>query len=176
MAEPCHPRPPVSNGVPVHDHDNDPLDFFWFIPTNGDGRYLGSETQQRPAEFGYLQEIAQAVDRLGFDGVLLPTGSSCEDSWITGAGLAPLTERLKFLVALRPGVVTPALRRARPRRSTASANGRLLLNVVAGGNPAELAGDGVLPPHDERYAQADEFLTIWRGLFAGEQVDFDGKY
>ena len=75
-----------------------PLDFFWFIPTHGDGRYLGSERQQRPPEFAYFKEIAQAVDRLGFPGVLLPTGQSCEDSWITATGLAAHTERLKFLV------------------------------------------------------------------------------
>ncbi|WP_163607186.1 LLM class flavin-dependent oxidoreductase, partial [Klebsiella pneumoniae] len=72
---------------------------------HGDGTYLGSETQQRPPEFAYFKEIAQAVDRLGFPGVLLPTGQSCEDSWITATGLAAHTERLKFLVALRPGIV-----------------------------------------------------------------------
>ena len=72
-----------------------PLDFFWFIPTHGDGSYLGTEKQQRPPEFGYFKEIAQAVDRLGFPGVLLPTGQNCEDSWITATGLATLTERLK---------------------------------------------------------------------------------
>jgi alkanesulfonate monooxygenase len=55
-------------------------------------------------------------------------------------------------------------------------NGRLLINVVVGGNPTELAADGVFTPHDERYAQAAEFLTIWRGLLSGETVDFDGKY
>ena len=48
--------------------------------------------------------------------------------------------------------------------------------MVVGGNPVELAGDGVFLPHDERYAQAEEFLTIWRGLLSGETVDFDGKY
>lgn len=84
-----------------------PLDFFWFIPTHGDGSYLGTERLQRPPDFGYFKEIAGAVDRLGFPGVLLPTGQNCEDSWITAAGLAAHTERLKFLVALRPGVTTP---------------------------------------------------------------------
>ena len=153
-----------------------PLDFFWFIPTHGDGSYLGSEQQQRPPEFGYFKEIAQAVDRLGFPGVLLPTGQNCEDSWITATGLAAHTERLKFLVALRPGVVSPAFAARQTAALDRLSNGRLLLNVVVGGNPVELAGDGVFTPHDERYAQAGEFLTIWRGLLSGEQVDFNGKY
>ena len=136
-----------------------PLDFFWFIPTHGDGRYLGSERQQRPPEFAYFKEIAQAVDRLGFPGVLLPTGQNCEDSWITAAGLAAHTERLKFLVALRPGVTSPAFAARQTAALDRLSNGRLLLNVVVGGNPVELAGDGVFLPHDERYAQAAEFLT-----------------
>ncbi len=154
----------------------DPLNFFWFIPTHGDGSYLGSETQQRPPEFAYFKEIAQAVDRLGFGGVLLPTGQACEDSWITAAGLAPLTERLKFLVALRPGVVSPTFAARQTAALDRLSNGRLLLNVVVGGNPAELAGDGIYLPHDERYGQAAEFLDIWARLLTGETVDFAGKH
>lgn len=153
-----------------------PVNFFWFIPTHGDGAFLGSETRQRPPEFGYFKQIAQAVDRLGYQGVLLPTGQSCEDSWITATGLATVTERLKFLVALRPGVITPAFAARQTAALDRLSNGRLLLNVVVGGNPVELAGDGVFVPHDERYAQADEFLTIWRRLLSGETVTFDGKY
>jgi alkanesulfonate monooxygenase len=154
----------------------DPINFFWFIPTHGDGSYLGSETRQRPPEFGYFKQIAQAVDRLGYQGVLLPTGQSCEDSWITAAGLATVTEKLKFLVALRPGVTTPAFAARQTAALDRLSNGRLLLNVVVGGNPTELAGDGLFIPHDERYAQADEFLTIWRRLVSGETVNFDGQY
>ena len=153
-----------------------PIRFFWFIPTHGDGRYLGSEDQQRPPEFRYFREVAQAVDRLGYEGVLLPTGQNCEDSWITAAGLAPATERLKFLVALRPGVTTPAFAARQTAALDRLSDGRLLLNVVVGGNPRELAADGVFLPHDERYAQAAEFLRIWRGLLSGERVNHDGRY
>lgn len=153
-----------------------PLDFLWFIPTHGDGRYLGSADQQRAPDFGYFKQIAQAVDRLGFSGVLLPTGQNCEDSWITAAGLATVTERLKFLVALRPGVTLPTFAARQTAALDRLSNGRLLLNVVVGGNPVELAGDGVHLPHDQRYDQAAEFLQIWRDLLAGETVDFDGRY
>ena len=154
----------------------DPIRFFWFIPTHGDGSYLGSERQQRPAEYPYFKQVAQAVDQLGFEGVLLPTGQSCEDSWITATALANVTERLKYLVALRPGVVSPAFAARQTAALDRLSGGRLLLNVVVGGNPVELAGDGVFLSHDERYAQADEFLAIWRRLLGGETVDFDGAH
>lgn len=153
-----------------------PLDLFWFIPTSGDGPNLGTQDRHRPAEFRYLREIATAVDRLGFKGVLLPTGRGCEDAWITATALATATERLRFLVALRPGVATPAFFARQAAALDRISQGRLLLNVVVGGDPAELAGDGVFLDHDARYAQAAEFLTIWRRLLAGETVDFDGDF
>lgn len=153
-----------------------PLDLFWFIPTSGDGPYLGTQDRHRPAEFRYLREIATAVDRLGYKGVLLPTGRGCEDAWITATALATATERLRFLVALRPGVATPAFFARQAAALDRISQGRLLLNVVVGGDPAELAGDGVFLDHDTRYAQAAEFLAIWRRLLAGETVDFDGDF
>ena len=54
--------------------------------------------------------------------------------------------------------------------------GRLLVNVVAGGDPAELRGDGVWLSHDERYEATDEFLTIWRRLMLGEAVTHRGRH
>jgi alkanesulfonate monooxygenase len=153
-----------------------PLRLFWFLPTSGDGHYLGSQIGWRPAEFGYMREIAQAADRLGFEGVLLPTGPSCFDGWTLASALAPLTERLKFLVALRPGIIAPAYAARQAAAPDQILGGRLLLNIVTGGNPAELAQDGVHLAHDERYRQTEEFLTIWRAAAEGLPIRFEGEY
>ncbi len=152
------------------------LELFWFLPTSGDGPYLGSPQGHRPADYDYLRQIAVAADRLGYGGILLPTGPHCEDGWTYAAAIAPFTERLRLLVALRPGVLTPALAARQAAALDRISNGRLMLNVVAGGNPAELAMDGVFLAHDDRYEQTDEFLTIWRSLFGGKVVDFTGRY
>jgi len=153
-----------------------PLDVFWFIPVSGDGSYLGTEKGHRPADFGYLKQIAEAADRLGFGGVLIPTGKSCDDPWITAAALATHTERLRFLLALRPGVASPTYVARQAAALDRISNGRYLVNIVTGGNPTELAGDGIFLPHDERYAHTAEFLTIYGKLLRGEKVDFEGKY
>ncbi|HEX2941801.1 MAG TPA: FMNH2-dependent alkanesulfonate monooxygenase [Rhodopila sp.] len=153
-----------------------PLDLFWFLPTSGDGAYLGTDKGHRPADIGYLRDIAMAADRLGFGGALLPTGPNCLDGWTVASALAPQTRNLKFLVALRPGFLTPGLAARQAAALDRVSNGRLLLNIVTGGSPKELAGDGLLLDHDERYALTDEFLTIWRRLLADGQVDFTGKH
>ena len=82
----------------------DRVNVLWFLPTHGDGRYLGTTTGARATDLGYLRQIAQAADRLGYFGVLLPTGKSCEDSWIVASAMVPSTEQLRFLVAARPGL------------------------------------------------------------------------
>lgn len=152
------------------------LDFLWFLPTNGDVRFFGSEEGLRPATNGYLREIAQACERLGYSGVLLPTGLSCEDAWIIASSIVSHTETLKFLVAIRPGSIVPAESARQASAFDRLSKGRLLLNVVAGGDPAEQAGDGNFLNHDDRYRQTAEFLSIWRKLIAGEIVDYEGEY
>ncbi len=84
----------------------------WFPRTHGDGHYLGTAQGGREVSLSYLRQIAQAADDLGYFGVLLPTGRSCEDSWVVASALVPLTERLRFLVAVRPGLQSPTLPRA----------------------------------------------------------------
>jgi alkanesulfonate monooxygenase len=155
---------------------SDPIDFFWFIPTSGDGTYLGASDLNRPPDHPYLREIAVAVDRLGYSGVLLPTGVGCEESFVTAAALAPFTERLKFLVAIRPGVATPAYYARLASTLDRVSNGRLLLNIVVGGDPAELAGDGVFLPHDQRYAHAEEFFEVFETLLAKGEASLDGTH
>src|ERR1700690_2967555 len=116
-----------------------PLDLFWFIPVSGDGAYLGTDKGNRSADFSYLKQIAQAADRLGFGGALIPVGSHCEDPWIVAAALAPLTERLRFLVALRPGLATPTHFARQAAALDRLARGRFRARLVAGGDGQELA-------------------------------------
>ncbi len=148
----------------------------WFLPTHGDGRYLGTSLGAREVSPRYLAQIAQAADELGYFGVLPPTGRSCEDSWIVAAALALQTRRLRFLVAARPGLQSPAVAARMTATLDRILDGRLLINVVTGGDPAENKGDGIFLDHDERYAVTDEFLHIYSRLLAGETVSFKGAH
>jgi alkanesulfonate monooxygenase len=167
------PRMSNANDLPPAATQTDVL---WFLPTHGDGRYLGSDVAARHVTLNYLGQIARAADELGYFGVLLPTGKSCEDSWVVASAMIPLTQRLRFLVAVRPGLQTPAAAARMAATFDRLSDGRLLVNVVTGGDPAELRGDGIFFDHSERYAVTNEFLTVWRKLMAGEKVSYKGEH
>ncbi|WP_315768436.1 MULTISPECIES: FMNH2-dependent alkanesulfonate monooxygenase [unclassified Bradyrhizobium] len=148
----------------------------WFLPTHGDGRYLGTSEGGREVNFNYLRQIAQAADQLGYYGVLIPTGRSCEDSWIVASAVAPFTERLRYLVAVRPGLQSPSVAARMTATLDRVTNGRLLVNVVTGGDPIENKGDGIYLSHAERYEVTREFLTVYNDLLEGKAVNFSGKH
>lgn len=152
------------------------MEVLWFIPTHGDGRYLGTTIGGRAVTPDYLRQLAGAIDSLGFAGALLPTGRSCEDAWITASSLISVTKQMKFLVAIRPGISSPGMAARMAATFDRMSNGRLLVNVVTGGDPAELAGDGLHLSHTDRYKLTDEFLTVWRSVMKGDVVNFKGNY
>src|SRR5262249_13473433 len=148
----------------------------WFLPTLGDGRYLGTALGARRVNFNYLRQIAEAAEDLGYFGVLLPTGKGCEDSWIIASAVVPFTTRLKYLVAVRPGLQSPTLAARMTSTLDRVSQGRLLINVVTGGDHIENKGDGIFLSHDERYDLTREFLAAYNNLLVGETVSFRGKH
>ncbi len=149
------------------------MHIFWYLPTQGDERYLGSPEGQRAPTFAYLKQIAEAVDTLGYEAMLIGTGAK-QDPWVIASSLIPPTKRLKFLIAHRPSLLPPALAARMTATFDHLSEGRVLLNIVAGGGSME--ADGVFLNHDARYAHTDEYLTIWRALMRGESVTFHGKH
>lgn len=148
----------------------------WFLPTHGDGRYIGTAVGGRQVDLKYLRQIAQAADDLGYYGVLLPTGRSCEDSWVVASALVPFTRQLKFLVAARPGLTSVTVAARMAATLDRISGGRLLINVVTGGDPVENKGDGLYYSHAERYEVTREFLDVYKALLANETVNYSGKH
>jgi alkanesulfonate monooxygenase len=156
------------------------MQIFWFLPTHGDSRYLGTAEGARTVDLAYLQQIAGSADQLGYEGVLIPTGRSCEDPWVIASSLIGATKRLKFLVAVRPGLHQPSLAARMAATFDRLSGGRILVNLVTGGDQAELEGDGAFLDHAGRYEQSAEFIRIWREIIArshdGQSFDYDGKH
>ncbi len=162
----------------------------WFLPTNGDSRTdlslgnavgaAGSRVTEGGAErvpdISYIGQIARSAEQLGFTGALTPTSSWCEDAWIMTAGLTQVTERLAFLVAFRPGLMSPTLAAHMAATYQRISGGRLLLNVVTGGDDVEQQRFGDQLGKEARYERAGEFLHIVRELWRGDPVTFTGRH
>ena len=167
-----------------------PITAHWFLPTNGDSRTdlsLGNAVgvegsrvhtvgQHRPPTLDYIGQIARSAESLGFEAALTPTSSWCEDAWVTTAALTQVTRRFKFLVAFRPGLQSPTLAAHMAATYQRVSGGRLLLNVVTGGDDGEQRRFGDHLDKQARYARAGEFLHIVRELWTGEVVDFHGEH
>jgi len=162
----------------------DQLTFHWFLPTNGgDGRQVvggghgvSAGASGRPASVPYLGQIARSAEQLGFEAALTPTGAWCEDAWVSTAMISSLSERLKFLVAFRPGLTSPFLSAQMAGSFQNLSGGRLLLNVVTGGESHEQRMYGDFLDKDGRYERCDEFLHVVRSLWTGETVHFEGEH
>jgi alkanesulfonate monooxygenase len=159
------------------------LRFHWFLPTNGDGRDIvggghgvatGTAGTIRPATLAYLGQVARSAEQLGFEAALTPTGIWCEDAWLVTAMLTEVTERLKFLVAFRPGLISPTMAAQMAATFQRHSRGRLLLNVVTGGEATEHKAHGDFLDKAQRYARCAEFLDIVTRLWRGETVTYDG--
>lgn len=157
----------------------------WFLPTYGDSRFIvggghglpaGAAHSDRDASIDYLASIVRAAETFGFTGALIPTGAWCEDAFVTASFLARETTSLAFLVAFRPGLVSPTLSAQMAATFARHAPGRILLNVVVGGEAHEQRSFGDHLSKDDRYERCDEFLEVVRGLWAGDRVTLQGKH
>lgn len=148
------------------------MEVLWYL-TGPDGRYPWRKDGARPLNYAYFQQIARAVDHLGFTGALLATGS--HDAWIQGAALIPYTEHFQHLIAAHPPMISPTLLAKMITTFDQFSKGRLRVNIV-NGDARLMAQYGVHLSHDDRYAYTDEFLTVLRGLLRGETVTFKGRF
>ena len=136
------------------------IDFGWFLPTMGDTEIIGPPT--REASLDYLTTCAKTAEDAGFVFMLVPVGTTCEDAWLASGMVAARVEKMKFLVAMRPGFVSPTVAAKMSNTVDQLTHGRVLINVVTGGFPAELAADGDFTEHDERYDRTQEFMQVVR--------------
>lgn len=153
------------------------MHLFWFVPSFGDEARLGDPSSAIGPTIEHLVRVAQAAEAAGFEGMLVPTGQHCHDAWVVAASLAQRTERIKYLVAFRPGAVAPPVAARMAATLDRFSGGRLLLNVVTGGHPHELATDGdVGLDHAARYRRTEEFLEVVLRSWHESGWDHSGEF
>ena len=154
------------------------IEMNWFLPTGGDSRdVLPDETSvNRSPSHHYLAQVARACEDLGFEALLTPCGTGCEDAWLATSSLIALTSRIKFLVAFRPALLTPTLAAQMASTMQRMSGGRCIVNIVTGAEQAELARFGITEDKETRYERTGEFVQVMRGAWSGEPFSFKGKF
>ena len=162
----------------------DPL-FHWFIPIDGDGFRLGTVRAERPPDFDYLTRVVQTAEAQGYQGLLIPTrfvnglfdeGAPLMETWTTATALATVTNRIRFLIAVRPGFIAAGLLAKMVATLDQISRGRVDINIVPGGIRHDFERLGVDSDHAGRYEQAEELMRACRALWTGGVTDFDGRY
>lgn len=169
--------------MPTHERPEPRFD--WFIPIDGDGERIGTLEAERPPTFDYLKKVVQTAETEGYYSQLIPTrfanGLFNEDqplaeTWTTATALAAVTSKIRFLIAVRPGFISPGLFAQMAAALSNISGGRIDINVVPGGIQGDFERLGVTSSHDQRYQLATEFIQACKTLWAspGKPVSFNG--
>ena len=160
--------------------------FDWFIPIDGDGAHIGTVRAERPPTFEYLRQVVETAERNGFYSLLIPTRfanglfeekAPLAETWTTVTALAAVTGKIRFLIAIRPGFISPGLFAQMAATLDQISGGRIDLNVVPGGIQGDFERFGETSDHANRYERAEEFIAALRALWQKpEPVDFDGQF
>ncbi len=175
----CHTGPVIQNSRSVED-----LRTAWFVPVDGDGHYIGTDEAERPPTFENLKAVVNSAESAGYDYLLIPTrfanglfGSEAPlaETWTTATGLLATSERVRLLIAVRPGFVAPGLFAQMAAALANNSNGRVDINIVPGGIQGDFERFGVTTSHSDRYASARELMDACSQLWKGEPVNYSGQ-
>ncbi len=158
------------------------LKFHWRLARGGEVPDASRALHDATAETG-LPDLAERIpfcrraEELGIDSLLTAFDWSRPDPILLTAGLGLATEKIKFIIAYRSGLICPTSFVQQLNTLSAMINGRFSLNIVAGEKADEQHGYGDWLPHDQRYARTEEFLAICRALWRRDgPVDFAGRF
>jgi alkanesulfonate monooxygenase len=174
------------------------VEFFWRIPTQGDGRSVGMagwnrgdwttstprhiapdfrrEVKDQSSYYDYLAQVARAAELSGFDGALVPSAWNSEEPFLLSILLAQQTTSFRLLPAFQPAFMEPVYAAKMAATFQRISKGRLEWNVISGGSPAAQKAHGDFLPHDERYDRTGEFLDVIAALWSGKPVRHYGKF
>ncbi len=153
------------------------LRFGWYIPTHGDGTTVGDPATFIPPDMELFMRVARAAENAGFEYALVPVATGCYEAWISTAMMAAKLDRLKMLVAARPGLIAPTQMAKMIGTFDQLTGGRIFVNLIAGGGAAEMAADGVFADHDARYEIMEETVAVMKaGWAAPKTFDWQGRH
>jgi alkanesulfonate monooxygenase len=156
------------------------LRFHWSLSQAGNPFRRSEPTEELSGRLSFEAqlELSQCADEQGIDSLLMAIGFTRPDPILLSTCLGLKTRQVKFMVACRPGLISPAAFVQQINTLALFVGGRVHVNLVGGHTPRELQYYGDWLPRAERYARLDEFLTACRAFWEadGHEVNFAGRY
>jgi alkanesulfonate monooxygenase len=144
----------------------------WFCPLcDDDYEYLGVPDPHLRSSFPHCRDIVLRAENNGFDNILCPSGYSLGiDSVAFASAVAPLTSRIRLLVAVRCGEMFPPQLARQMATLDRLLDGRLTINIISSDLP------GAPLPSAPRYQRTLECMQILRSLLGGQPVRHHGGF
>jgi len=156
--------------VPVRSIDLDAAEIAWFAPLcSDDYRHLGVPDGKLRSSWKNTSAVAKMADKLGYRNILCPSSYQVgQDTLSFVAGMAPLTQRINFLAAIRCGEMQPIMLARTVATLDHMLQGRLILNVISSDFPGETASN------EHRYQRSKEVVEILKQAWTRDTIDYDG--
>lgn len=161
------------------------IDLGIWLPIFG-GWLRNVEDEGMPPTFDYNRRVAQSADAAGFSTILIaelnlndingPSHPALE-CWTTASALAPVTEEIRIMTAIRPGFREPAVTAKMASNIDHISDGRFEINLVSAWWEEEMKMYvGGWLDHSDRYDRSAEFVQILKGLWSQDRFSFDGEF
>jgi alkanesulfonate monooxygenase len=157
--------------VPIRGADLDAAEVAWFAPLcSDDYRYLGVPDGSLRSSWENTSRIVRRADELGFRNILCPSSYQVgQDTLTFAAAVAPLTERINLLAAIRCGELHPIMLARTVATLDHILRGRLTLNVISSDFPGEKADT------ETRYRRSWEVVEILKQAWTRDTIDYQGQ-
>ena len=157
--------------VPVKSADLDAAEVAWFAPLcSDDYRHLGVPEGDLRSSWENTRAIASLADRLGYRNILCPSSFQVgQDTLSFVAAMAPLTERMNFLAAIRCGEMQPIMLARTVATLDHMLRGRLILNVISSDFPGESASN------EYRYRRSWEVVEVLKQAWTQDEINYQGE-
>ncbi len=157
--------------VPVTSADLDASEISWFSALcSDDYAYLGVPDGTLRSSWEHCRDIVLEAEAQGFRNVLAPSSYQVgQDTLSFVAGMAPLTERINMLAAIRCGEMQPIMLARTVATLDHMLKGRLTLNVISSDFPGEVADSAF------RYKRSHEVVEILKQAWTRDEINYDGE-
>lgn len=158
--------------ITIRSSNLDKVEVSWFAPIcNGDTDFLGEMPNNYKSSWENASEILLTADKLGYRNILCPSSYQVgQDTWTFASAVAPLTENINLLAAIRCGEVHPPMLARAIATLDHILKGRLTINIISSNLP------GTELSSEDRYQQSREVIEILKQAWTKDVINFKGKF